>query len=306
VRVQIVRANGVNTAVNATEANSGQTLVPLVVQYPIVKNGGITEVAYYTSAHPALMSDELSSSGQSYVRSMLDQAAARLAASGVPVPADIVDIAEHLCVVEHTDHRRFNHENQSGLFPEILSLYALNQGNTFRYSVSTAGAGGMIQMIPKTYEAIRQNHPNVPLNPDFVSGMRDHANATEAMLLYMNDTWNGLARNSEIQSALNNGIASKPELLAAGYNSNPTRLPSYLKNGGDSWRTLIPAETQMYLAIYSSVDRNLQLGPSQASPANANSDGSGFALSVEAGQPFPIMLWLRQTLISTSPLAMFR
>jgi hypothetical protein len=136
--------------------------------------------------------------------------------------------------------------------------------------------------------------------------MRDHRNATEAMLLYMNDTWNGLARSSEVQSALNNGIASKPELLAAGYNSNPTRLPAYLKTGGDSWRSLIPAETQMYLAIYSSVDRNLQLGPGGVSPANANSNGSGFALSVEAGQPFPIMLWLRQTLISTSPLAMFR
>jgi len=71
----------------------------------------------------------------------------------VEVPADIVDVAEHLCLVEHTDHRRFTSEPH---FPEILSLYALNQGNTFRYSVSSAGAGGMIQMIPRTYEMIRQ------------------------------------------------------------------------------------------------------------------------------------------------------
>jgi hypothetical protein len=301
VRVQIVRANGVNTAVNATAANGGQELLPLMVQYPIVKNGGITEVAYYTSAHPALLSAELSFSGQSYVRGMLDDAAARLAARGVSVPSDIVDIAEHLCVVEHTDHRRFNTENQGALFPEILSLYALNQGNTFRYSVSTAGAGGMIQMIPKTYEGIRQNHPAVPLNSDFVSGMRDHANALEAMLLYMNDTWNGLAKSSEVQAALDNGIATKSELLAAGYNSNPTRLPAYLKNGGNGWRALIPAETQMYLAIYSSVDRNLQLGPDKSSPAVTN-----VALSVEAGQPLPILSWLGQTLISTSSLALFR
>ena len=44
------------------------------------------------------------------------------------------------------------------------------------------------------------------------------------------------------------------ELLAAGYNSNAAKLPGYLKRGGDEWRTLIPRETQMYLAIYKSFE----------------------------------------------------
>src|SRR5262249_18618589 len=186
------------------------------------------------------------------------QAADSLSSKGVQIPSDILDIAQHVCVVEHTDHKRFKTEQHSELFPEILSLYALNQGNTFRYSVSTAGAGGMIQMIPRTYEGIRQQHANVSLQTDFVTGMRDHGNALEAMLLYMNDTWNKLEESSEVQDALRNGIATKPELLAAGYNSNPRRLPSYLKNGGSNWRALIPAETQTYLAIYSEVDRHVK------------------------------------------------
>ena len=63
---------------------------------------------------------------------MLDQAETNLAAKGVTVPSDIVDIAEHLCVVEHTDHKRFMSEDHAALLPEIVSLYALNQGNTFR------------------------------------------------------------------------------------------------------------------------------------------------------------------------------
>ena len=67
-----------------------------------------------------------------------------------------------------------------------------------------------------------------------------------------------MQKREEVQTALRNGTASKAELLAAGYNSNPMRLPLYLKNGGAGWRTLIPAETQMYLAIYSSVDTNVQ------------------------------------------------
>lgn len=262
IRVHVVRANGVNTAVTIDDASTGRSLVPLLIQFPIVKGGAVTEMAYYTSAHPALLSPAITSAGKSYVRTMLDAAAARLAQDGVAVPADIVDIAEHLCIVEHTDHKRFMNEDHTVLFPEILSLYALNQANTYRYSVSTAGAGGMIQMIPRTYQAIRQQHPGVSLQADFVSGMRDHANALEAMLLYMNDTWNNLAQSAEVQDAVATGIATKAELMAAGYNSNPMRLPLYLKNGGAEWRTLIPAETQMYLRIYSAVDKTLELGSS--------------------------------------------
>lgn len=260
VRVHVVRANGVNTALTIADVSTGRALVPLMVQYPIVKAGTMTEMAYYTSAHPALLSPGVTEAGKTYVRRKLDAAAARLAEDGVAVPPDIVDIAEHLCLVEHTDHKRFMNEDRTVLFPEILSLYALNEGNTFRYSVSTAGAGGMIQMIPQTYEAIRQQHSNVSLQTDFVSGMRDHANALEAMLLYMNDTWTNLSQSSEVQEALRSGLATKPELMAAGYNSNPMRLPVYLKNGGAQWRTLIPAETQMYLAIYRSIDNTIQIG----------------------------------------------
>jgi hypothetical protein len=301
VQVEIIRANGVNTALAVTDINSGQPLVPLVVQFPIVKNGGISEVAYYSSAHPALLSAELINAGQSYVRTKLDLAAARLAVKGISIPADIVNVAEHLCIVEHTDHKRFMNEKKSELFPEILSLYALNQGGTYRYSVSTAGAGGMIQMIPRTYEAIRQQHSSVALNPDFVSGMRDHSNALEAMLLYMNDTWNDLAQRSEVQAALDSGLAHKAELLAAGYNSNPARLPGYLKEGGAEWRNRIPAETQMYLAIYSSVDENLNFSDRGAVANDVSSAVDGFAVG-----SLPIFFWIHESLLKTSGLSFFQ
>jgi hypothetical protein len=124
----------------------------------------------------------------------------------------------------------------------------------------------MIQMIPKTYNAIREHHPNVTLDADFVSGMQNHENALKAMLLYINDTWKFLQGQDEVQQALQSGSATKTELLAAGYNSNPYKLPSYLSNGGSGWRSLIPAETQMYLAIYQSVDSNVDFQTSSATP----------------------------------------
>ena len=290
VRIKVIRANGVNTAVSITDAVSNQNLFPLIVEFPIVKGGSLKETAFYTSAHPALISDDVTASGQAYITTMLAQASASLAKNGVTVDPELVTIAEHLVVVEHTDHRRFLNEDRKSLFPEILSLYALNQNNTFNYSVSTAGAGGMIQMIPRTYEATRQAYPAAKLEPDFVKGMRDHSNALKAMLLYMHDTWNGLQRSSDVQDALRNGIATKPELMAAGYNSNPTRLPVYLKNGGATWRSLIPAETQMYLAIYASVDSNVKFSASGAPEVSPAIMAAG--LPAEGGFTSVLLPWI--------------
>jgi len=252
-RLRAVRPNYVNTALRVTDA-AGREFQPLVVQYPIEKGGSLSEVGYYSSAHPALHAPELVGGGRAYVRRMLNEAAARLAGHGQVISPEIIDAAERLCVVEHTDHKRFKTEDHASLYDEIFTLYALNAGDTYRFSVSSAGAGGMVQMIPPTYKAIRQMYPAVGLNPDFVAGMRDHSNALQAMLLYMQGTWDDLLEHEEVRHALDQNIATQTELLAAGYNSNPMRLRLYLQRGGSNWRALIPVETQMYLRIYASVD----------------------------------------------------
>ncbi|HJQ33881.1 MAG TPA: hypothetical protein VJ866_16995 [Pyrinomonadaceae bacterium] len=256
LKVKVVRPNYVNTAVRVMDAN-GKELRPLVVRYPVEREGKLDEVAYYTSAHPAVEDDDVVRAGGDYVREQLDESAAALAAKGERIDPAVVDVAERLCHVEHTDHKRFLTEDAASLFKEIRALYALNAGDTYRYSVSSAGAGGMVQMIPPTYKAIREQHPEAELKEDFVEGMRDHANATRAMLLYMQDTWDRLRKSDEVVAALETGQATQAELLAAGYNSNPLRLPKYLARGGADWRTLIPEETKMYLRIYAAVESNV-------------------------------------------------
>jgi hypothetical protein len=253
VNLRILRANGVNTALTIFTAD-GKSLAPLTVEYPIERGGRFLEMAYYTSAHPALLSKDLVRSGQAYVREMLDLAARRLRDKGVAISPQIVDVAERLVVVEHVDHQRFIAENRLALYDEIYSLFALNELDTYRFAVSSAGAGGMVQMIPWAYNLERSRHPNVGMIPDFVTGMRNHGNALQAMLLYMHDVWNDLTANSEVKYALNAKLTTPAELLAAGYNSNAAKLPLYLKRGGDGWRTLIPRETQMYLQIYKSFE----------------------------------------------------
>jgi hypothetical protein len=212
VQLRIVRANGVNTAVTIFD-DKNRSLLPLIVEFPIERAGKFREMAYYTSAHPALLSADLMKAGQTYVNSMVDLAAKRLKDRGNPINPMLVDIAKHLCIVEHVDHERFRNENRIALYEEIYTLYALNELDTYRFSVSSAGAGGMVQMIPWTYNLMRERHPGVGLNPDFVAGMRNHGNALEAMLLYMQDTWRDLAANEDVQAALTAKQATNAEIM---------------------------------------------------------------------------------------------
>jgi hypothetical protein len=262
VIVRIIRANGVNTPVIITDENN-QPHTPLIVQYPIERNGSLQEMAYYTSTHPGIGTPEVVNAGKLYVRNTIDIARQKLKEKGIFIQPVVADMAEKLCTVEHVDHARFRNEYHLTVFNDIFTLYALNEGNTYRYSVSRAGAGGMVQMIPSTYYMVRSKYYAVGLMPDFVEGMRNHGNAAQAMLLYIQWTWDDLISRETIYNAIENGVATPAELMSAGYNSNPAKLPGYIKRGGNNWRNLIPRETQIYLQINASMDRFAPILPRQ-------------------------------------------
>ncbi len=260
VFVRIIRANGVNTQVILLD-ETDKPHTPLLVQYPIEKEGRFTEMAFYTSAHNGIITSEVVNAGKLYVKNTIDTARQKLKEKGVLIQPIVADMAERLATVEHVDHQRFKTEYQLNVFNDIFTLYALNEGNTYRYSVSRAGAGGMVQMIPPTYYMVRNRYYAVNLMPDFVEGMKNHVNATQAMLLYMQMTWDDLISSETVYNAIENGVARPVELMSAGYNSNPAKLAGYIKRGGNNWRNLIPKETQIYLQINASMDRFVPLVP---------------------------------------------
>lgn len=260
LRVRTIRGNGVNTPIIVTD-ETGASQLPVMVQYPVVREGRYMETAYYMSTHPGLVTSEVVTAGRYYVRNVIEIARDRLRERGIFIQPKLADIAERLATVEHVDHMRFRTEYHPNIFNDIFTLYALNEGQTYRYSVSSAGAGGMVQMIPSTYRMVRSWHPNLPLMPDFVEGMRNHVNASEAMLLYMQRTWNDLIASPTVANALLSGIASQEQLMAAGYNSNPARLAGYINRGGANWTGLIPRETKVYLQIYASIEKHVPMTP---------------------------------------------
>jgi hypothetical protein len=260
VTLRVVRPNGVNTPLIVTD-EMGRSHLPLLAQYPVEREGKFYEVSYYISTHPGLVTAETVSLGKNYIRNVIDAARFELQNKGFMISPLSADMAERLCIVEHVDHARFRNESHPDIYNDIFTLYAFNEGQTYRYSVSSAGAGGMIQMIPSTYRLIRNRFPGANLLPDFVEGMRNHANAAKAMLLYIQLTHDDLMRSSVISEAVNSGTASIHELLSAGYNSNPAKLAGYIRRGGQGWRNLIPRETQIYLQINASMDIHVPIEP---------------------------------------------
>jgi len=255
-----IRANGVNTPIVITD-ETGQPQQPLLIQYPVERGGRFIETAYYISTHPGLVTPEVVSAGRFYVRNVIDIAREQLRVKGFSIQPKVADIAERLAAVEHVDHFRFRTELHANIYNDIYTLFALNEGQTYRYAVSSAGAGGMVQMIPSTYRMVRARFPNALLMPDFVEGMRNHVNASQAMLLYMQMTWNDLIASPTVYSAMQDGIATQEQLMSAGYNSNPAKLPGYINRGGANWSTLIPRETKIYLQIFSSIERAVSQTP---------------------------------------------
>lgn len=258
LRVRTIRGNGVNTPIVVLDDKNEQQL-PLMVQYPVVRSGKFVETAYYMSTHPGLVTPEVVAAGRYYVRNVIEIARDRLREKGINIDPKLADIAERLAGVEHVDHTRFRTEYPGNIFNDIYTLYALNEGQTYRYSVSSAGAGGMVQMIPSTYSMVRSWHPNIPLMPDFVEGMRNHVNATEAMLLYMQRTWTDLMASPTVAQAFQSGVAKQEQLMAAGYNSNPAKIAGYINRGGENWTSLIPRETKIYLQIYDAIEKNVPM-----------------------------------------------
>jgi hypothetical protein len=260
LKIKIVRPNGVNTPVIISDYTN-KVHLPLMVQYPVERGGKYYETAYYMSTHPGLVTPEVVNAGKLYVRNTIDIAREKLRQKGLAIAPKIADMAERLSIVEHVDHYRFRTEYHPNIYNDIFTLYALNEGQTYRYSVSSAGAGGMVQMIPSTYAMIRRLYGSAALMPDFVEGMRNHVNAAQAMLLYIQMTYNDLVSNPTVSNAIQTGIATEFELMSAGYNSNPARLAGYIRRGGANWKNLIPRETQIYLQINDSMNRFVPFSP---------------------------------------------
>ena len=257
--VRTIRGNGVNTPISIVDSY-GVAHTPLIVQYPVVRGGKYMETAYYVSTHNGIVTPEVVSAGNC-TSATLSRSLATVWKKKASAFSRRSPTSPNVSQQSSTSTTCGSRTNITRRSTTTFSRFTLERGTDVSLLGQFRRCGRMVQMIPATYRMMRSRYPGVGLMPDFVEGIRDHVNATQAMLLYMQMTWNDLVASPTVGNALAANIATQEQLMAAGYNSNPAKLPGYINRGGENWTSLIPNETKMYLQIYSSLERFVPMAP---------------------------------------------
>jgi hypothetical protein len=212
--------------------------------------------AVYTAYSPELDTKTMRSAGMEYLRLLEGQAYDRIKShdvrSLVAPNATIADkipqnMVLRLMITEHIDPLHMKYVGMEQCIHEVLFTLAANQGNSYAYAKSSAGALGLPQFVRSTYDMVRKNYPEAQLEPDFELGMRNLGNAVFASVLLMDLELTPLP--PAYLKRFMNSSQQFAAFLAAGYNRNPHHvLQTYNKThsftGGNA-----PAENKMYVRI---------------------------------------------------------
>lgn len=218
----------------------------------VVNNPGGRKEVVYTPYSDKLNLPEVRAAGEKYIDSVVNKAIAELRTLKATslrdrskLLADMVprETITRLVLIEHIDEERFRKEPFAKLALEVYTTYGLNQTIAYNYAVSSAGARGMFQIIPKTYYAMIETCPLAKLKPSFVEGTRDHQNAAKAaMCLADHDV-------SLVPTKYRHLLAGKTlsEYVASSYNGGPSRPIKILKEGHDLVVHNLNSENRLYV-----------------------------------------------------------
>ena len=210
----------------------------------------------YTAYSPEIDTPQVRMAGLDYLMQQIDLAHKDLAARNVKLAgfdgtgADTMpaEVSLVLSIIEHIDPVRFK-DCQEGreiaLVHEVLTIVGANTTDAYAYSKSPAGARGLFQLIPDTYNRLRAKYPKAGLKEDFVSGCIDHVNAAKASLLLFDSDLADLPR--ERLSAMKQNARAIGMYLAAAYNCGSGKVQKSARACGATWTCRLPEETKIYL-----------------------------------------------------------
>ncbi len=136
-----------------------------------VDEGGYVEYVTYVPPGEHLVKKEVVGAGKEYIDVILNAAhktlSDRLPKANQKILAICRDVCRRLAVVEHVDPKLLNvaEQKEEGkndidtrrklLFQKMYAEYGLNQDAAFNHLINGLGAGGMMQIMQKTYRDIR-------------------------------------------------------------------------------------------------------------------------------------------------------
>ncbi len=257
--VVMVRNNGVGSRF---EVRYPENMVVLALR-TMVHSGkkGYKEVVY-TPYGPEIDTWQVRADGLNYLKQQIESARMDLAERGVklkgfeglPVGVAPADVSLVLSIIEHIDPQRFKNAgggDETRLVHEVLTIIGANTVNAYAYAKSPAGARGLFQFIPGTYEKIRKKYREAGLNKNFISGCSSHVNAAKASLLLFDSDLHALP-GSYLRAIGVDGRAVG-RYLAAAYNCGSKRVERSARNCADGWTCHLPEETKIYLSKFDTV-----------------------------------------------------
>ena len=222
---------------------------------------GYKEVVY-TPYSPEIDTPQVREDGLNYLKGQIESAWIDLEEKNVRLGGfrvlshDIAptEIALVLSIIEHIDPLRFKNSPPGGemvLVHEVLTIIGANMNDAYAYSRSAAGARGLFQFIPRTYERMLRKYRQARLDRNFVSGCSNHENAAKASLLLFDSDLNDLP--GDYLRAIDVDVQAVGRYLAAAYNCGSHRVERSLKACNGRWTCLLPEETKTYLREFDAV-----------------------------------------------------
>lgn len=238
--------------INSDYATDDPNHVVVAVRYPIfheIKEGAKVirydvEEAVYTPYNKTLHQADIIVEGERILDETIQKAAQDLKNRGIGSRAlsgkgvtDTVspDLIKALVVIEHVGSSEAR-GNPAAATGKVFATIGLNPGQAYNYAGSSAGAFGLAQFIPSTYNRLAAR-PELGLIPDFQAGMRDHQNAMKASYAYLD------AVLGELPAAAKNLPAENTKLfeyLAAAYNGGSSKVKTAIQ----IWDEQISGELQ--------------------------------------------------------------
>ncbi len=227
--------------INSDYATDDPNHLVVAVRYPIfheVKEGAKVvrydvEEAVYTPYNKTLHQADVILEGERVLDETIEQAAQELRNRGVGSRAlsgkNVTDTVSHdlikaLVVIEHVGSGELR-ANPGAAAGKVFATIGLNPGQAYNYAGSSAGALGLAQFIPSTYNRLAKR-TELGLVPEFQAGMRDHKNAMKASYAYLDAVLGELPAAAKQLPA---DDAKLLEYLAAAYNGGSSKVKTAIQ-----------------------------------------------------------------------------
>jgi hypothetical protein len=241
-QLYVRRENGLNSDISCVTPAGAKVLA---LKYPISnENGrfGVSEPvvqAVYTPYSGEIKTEEVIKHGIKVQSEFIDKAYSHLKERKIysrafegKLVTDVIpkDICTVLLMNEHIDPGEFKNEsNAKALVERVLTIIGTNRDKSYCYSISSAGAHGLVQMIPSTYRRMESLYPSAGLASNFAVGMCDPVNSIMAQVLLCDSDWHSMRAHGEIP------VGRVGPYLAASYNGGVGRVISCLSHDEANW-----------------------------------------------------------------------